>query len=114
VAVNGRTENPADGRLRPGRASRSDLVGAWIIWRCSSGFGAPKLPPIDAGCAVERQVRPSPARSSAPRGCCASGRSAAVGGLAVRNEMTLLALAVIGAVIYGVAIRVLFRNEWRT
>ncbi len=31
----------------------------------------------------------------------------------LRNEMTLLALAVVGAIIYGIAIRALFRREWR-
>src|SRR6185369_7550853 len=31
----------------------------------------------------------------------------------LRNEMTLLALAVVGAIIYGIAIRTLFRREWR-
>jgi putative peptidoglycan lipid II flippase len=31
----------------------------------------------------------------------------------LRNELTLLALAVVGAIIYGVAIRLLFRREWR-
>ena len=28
--------------------------------------------------------------------------------------MTLLVLAAVGAIIYGIAIRVLFRREWRT
>jgi len=31
----------------------------------------------------------------------------------LRNEMTLLVLAVIGAIIYGIAIRVLFNRDWR-
>ncbi|MCX7313614.1 MAG: murein biosynthesis integral membrane protein MurJ [Alphaproteobacteria bacterium] len=34
-------------------------------------------------------------------------------GWPLRNELTLLALAVIGAIIYGIAIGLLFRNEWR-
>ena len=32
----------------------------------------------------------------------------------LRSEMTLLVLAAVGAIIYGIAIRVLFRREWRT
>jgi len=31
----------------------------------------------------------------------------------LHNELTLLALAVVGAIIYGIAIRALFRQEWR-
>jgi len=34
-------------------------------------------------------------------------------GWPLRNEMTLLLLAVIGAIVYGIAIRALFRREWR-
>ena len=32
----------------------------------------------------------------------------------LRSEMTLLVLAVLGAIIYGIAIRVLFNREWRS
>jgi putative peptidoglycan lipid II flippase len=32
----------------------------------------------------------------------------------LRNEMSLLVLAGVGAIIYGIAIRVLFSREWRT
>jgi hypothetical protein len=31
----------------------------------------------------------------------------------MRSEMVLLALAVIGAILYGIAIGVLFRRDWR-
>jgi putative peptidoglycan lipid II flippase len=31
----------------------------------------------------------------------------------LHNELTLLVLAVVGAIIYGIAIRALFRQEWR-
>jgi hypothetical protein len=34
-------------------------------------------------------------------------------GWPMRNEMTVLLLAVIGAIIYGIAIGALFRREWR-
>ena len=34
-------------------------------------------------------------------------------GPVLHNELTLLTLAVVGAIIYGIAIRVLFRREWR-
>jgi hypothetical protein len=36
-----------------------------------------------------------------------------VGWTSLRHEMILLVLAVIGAIIYGIAIRVLFSREWR-
>ena len=32
----------------------------------------------------------------------------------LRSEMTLLVLAAVGAIIYGIAIRLLFDREWRT
>ena len=35
------------------------------------------------------------------------------GWTSLRNEMTLLVLAAVGAIIYGIAIRVLFSREWR-
>src|SRR4051812_26212222 len=36
------------------------------------------------------------------------------GWTSLRNEMTLLVLAAIGAIIYGIAVRMLFSREWRT
>jgi putative peptidoglycan lipid II flippase len=44
---------------------------------------------------------------------CERPVGALLAGWPLRNEMTLLALAGVGALIYGVAIRVLFRREWR-
>jgi len=41
-------------------------------------------------------------------------RALFAGWTSLREEMTLLVLAALGAIIYGIAIRVLFHREWRT
>ena len=40
-------------------------------------------------------------------------RALFAGWTSLREEMILLVLAAVGAIIYGIAIRVLFRREWR-
>ena len=82
-------------------------VGAWINLLLLAWFSARR-----GFLVIDRRLRPlapnspSPARFSPPRCWSASARSEALfsGWSSLRNEMTLLVLAAIGAIIYGIAI----------